>query len=54
MKTPVIVSFLVQLQAWGFTVLRKRDPILDVFCEICQVLQNLNFAEDNVAIASNF
>ena len=29
-KTPVIVSFLVLLQAWGLTVLQKRDSVLDV------------------------
>ena len=45
-KTPVIVSFLVLLQTSGLTVLQKRDSILDIFCEICEVLQNLNFAED--------
>ena len=56
-KTLVIVSILVQLQAWGLTlkrtVLRKRDSILSVFCEICEVLQNLICTEESWATASN-
>ena len=53
-KTPVIGSFLVQLQAWELTILRKRGSILDVFCETCEVLQNLIFIENSLATASNF
>ena len=51
---PVIVSFLVQLQAWGLTILWKRDSILDAFCETCEVLQNLIFIENSWATASDF
>ena len=40
-------SFLVQLQVWGLRVLRKRDSILDVFCEICGILQNLIFFQQH-------
>ena len=36
-KTPVMETFLVQLQAWKFTTLGKRDSIGDVFFEICGV-----------------
>ena len=53
-KTPVIVSFLVQLQPWELTILRRTDSILDAFCEVCEVLQNLIFTEDSWATASNF
>ena len=34
--------------------LRKRETILDVFCEICEVLQTLIFTEDNWTAASDF
>ena len=34
--------------------LRKKDSILDVFCEICEVLQDLSFTEDIWANASDF
>ena len=53
-KTPEILSFLVRLQASGFTVLRKRDYILDFFYEICDVLLNFIFTEDSWATASDF
>ena len=53
-KTPVIVSFSVHLQAWGLTVLRKRDSNLDAFYEISEVLQNLIFTEDSWATSSDF
>ena len=45
------MSFLVQLQAWWFTVLLKNNSILDAFCEICEILQNLIFTEDSWASA---
>ena len=48
---PLIMSFLVQLQAWWFTVLLKNNSILDAFCEICEILQNLIFTEDSWASA---
>ena len=35
-------------------ILRKRDSILDIFCETCEVLQNLIFTEDSWATASDF
>ena len=54
MFTQVIVSFLVQLKAWELTVSQKRDSILDIFCEICEVLQNLIFTEESWATASDF
>ena len=51
-KAPVIVSLPVAgLRAYSFT---KKDSILDVFCEICEVLQNLIFEENSWATASNF
>ena len=53
-KTPVIVSFSVHLQAWGLTVLRKRDSNLDAFYEISEVLQNLIFTEDSWTTSSDF
>ena len=53
-KAPVMVSFLVQLQPWRLTILWKRDSILDVFCEFCEVLQNLFFTEDSWTTASDF
>ena len=34
--------------------LRKKDSILDVFCEIWEVLQDLSFTEDIWANASDF
>ena len=52
-KMPVMLSFLVQLQPWGLTILEKRNSILDGFCEICEVLQNFIFKEDNWTTASN-
>ena len=53
-KASVIMSFLVQFQASGLTVSQKMDSILDVFCEVCEVLQNLIFTEDSWATASDF
>ena len=51
-KTPAIVSLLVVagLRAYNFT---KKVTILDVFCEICEVLQNPIFTEDRLATASD-
>ena len=39
----------------GFTVhsFAKNVSILDIFCEICEVLENLVFTENGWAIASN-
>ena len=48
------VSFLLLLQAWGLTYLQKRNSILDVFCDICEVSHNLNFTEDSWVTASDF
>ena len=39
-KTPVIVSHLVRLQSSGVTLIRKRDSMLNLFCELCKFLQN--------------
>ena len=36
-----------------FTVIRKKETILDVFCKIWEVLQNLIFIEDSRATASD-
>ena len=55
-KTPVMVTFLLQLQAWGVTVLRKRNSITDAFLWNLWSLQNifLTFVEDCWATTSNF
>ena len=53
-KRPLMVSFLVQLHPWGLAVLRKKNSILDGFCEICKVLQSLIFTKDSWATASDF
>ena len=41
------------MHAWELAVLRKRETILDVFCEISEVLQNLIFTENSLANASD-
>ena len=48
-KTPVIVTFLVQLQVWEFTVSRKRDTITDDFLWKFWSLQNIIFTSTEVA-----
>ena len=47
----VLFSTVEGLRAYSFI---NRDSILDIFCEICEVLQNLIFAEDSWATASDF
>ena len=46
--------FLVQLLAYWHIVLQKNDFILDVFCKICEVLQDFIFTENRWATASDF
>ena len=39
----VLLSAVAGLNAYSFM---KKDSILDDFCEVCEVLQNLIFRED--------
>ena len=53
MKTPVLVSFLVQLQAWWLTVLQKRDSVLDVFVKFVKFNSLIFTARRLLLISSN-
>ena len=46
-----LFSTVAVLKAYSFT---KKDSISDVFCEICEVLQNLKFTKESWATASDF
>ena len=51
--TNLLELFLFSTVGFQFG-LRKKDSILDVFSEICEVLQDLNFTENIWANASDF
>ena len=53
-KTSLMASFLVQLQTCGLGVFPKRTSSLMLFYENCEVLQNIIFAEQCCATASDF
>ena len=53
-KTPVMASFLGQLQTGVLTVFPKGTPSRMIFYENCEVLQNIIFSELRCAAASDF
>ena len=53
-KTPVMASFLVQLQTCRLTAFPKGTPSQMLFYENCEVLQNIIFTEHCCAAASDF
>ena len=53
-KISVSVSFLVQLETCGLSVFQRETPSQMLFCENCEVLQNIIFTEHYWATASDF
>ena len=53
-KTPLMTSFLVQLQRCGLKSFPKGTSSQMFFYENCEVLQNINFTEQCCATASGF